>query len=403
MTERILTKEVSPPLNRLLATHRVECFQPRERMLQLNSVPAGERFSKRRTNVLLREQTAGGAWLVYVDEDLKYRGDDVARQSLFGGPARRGWLPLVVPQPLRGDVNQAIVWTLEQLESGVRAMVPEETTLLSPSSDEAPPPLDSVVRRVGRRLSGDELPAATFATESQVDAIAQIAATVLRSAAPRCPLVIGPAGTGKTAVARAAAAELLRRGLVEEVLELQGAAVSAGAIFWPERDERLRQTLEALLMRSRPLAILEQVDLALTKSETAAALLADAIDRGLRLITVARPGFSLRHVRSAALLRRLEPVRVGPPEEGELTEILARLWADHPLAAEVELSPDVLPLVAALSKRRPGGNPGAAIGLHEAVAASAAFGGRRCAGPDDVYHYAGHGHASEGQAGKRAE
>lgn len=406
MPQPTLTQQVSRPLHGLLAAHRVECFQPRERMLQLNSVPAGTDFSKPCTNVLLREQPAGGAWLVYVDEDLKYRGGDAARQALFGGAARRGWLPLAAAAPVRGDVNAAILWALERLESGLRGAsehdepcLPQAVARPSPAQKAAEasglPPLDSALQRVGRRLAAEELlPAAFSPTEAQADAIAKTAAAVLRAFAPRCPLLIGPAGTGKTAVARAAAGELVRRGMADRAIEIQGSAVNAGAIFWPERDERLRQTLETLLATPRVVVLLEQADLALVKSDTAAALLADALDRGLRLIAVARPDFTPRQIRSAGLLRRrLEPVRVAPPEDAELTAILRRRWADQPCASEVELSPDVLPLVAVLSRRRPGGNPGAALGLLEAIVGRAAFGGQRCVGPDDVYH----------QTSKRAE
>jgi ATP-dependent Clp protease ATP-binding subunit ClpA len=197
----------------------------------------------------------------------------------------------------------------------------------------------------------------------------------------------GRAGAGKSTVARLAAEELVRRGLAEQVVEIHGAAVAAGAIFWPERDERLRQALEALCQATGAVAIFEEFDLVLVRSEAAAPLVADALDRGLKLIAVARPEFRPQVLKGQSpLRRRLDVVPIAPPEPDELVPILRRRLAVHGLAGQVELAPTVLPLVADLSARRSGANPGAAIGLLEAAINRAAFEGRRCIGPDDIYH-----------------
>jgi len=79
---------IHPELNQLLAAHRVQIFQPREHMVQLNAVPTGAGFSKPCTNVLLRQQLEGGPWEVFVDDNLAYAGDNSERTRLFRGTRR---------------------------------------------------------------------------------------------------------------------------------------------------------------------------------------------------------------------------------------------------------------------------------------------------------------------------
>ena len=135
------------------------------------------------------------------------------------------------------------------------------------------------------------------------------------------------------------------------------------------------------------LVILEQFELVLAKSDAAAGLVADHLDRGLCLIAVVRPEFRLKQLQSVAQLRRrLEPVLVGPPDEIELAAILRRRLETHPLCGQIELSADVLPMIQSISARRPGSNPGSALGVLDAVISRAVFAGQRCVGPDDVFH-----------------
>ena len=188
-----------------------------------------------------------------------------------------------------------------------------------------------------------------------------------------------------------AAREMSRRGLVSQVLEISGAAVCAGPIFLPERDERLRGTLESLSQLGDSLAILEQFDLVLMRSAPAASILADCLDKGARIIGIARAEFSPdRLKRCTQLRRRIEPCVLLPPDYSAVAEILRRRWAEHSLAEELELAPSVLPLVNKFSAGRLGVNPASAIGLLEAVLNRAAFSGQRCVGPDDVFHLVRH-------------
>jgi hypothetical protein len=418
MRRATLLGAMNPDLGRLLAAHQVALSQPRPHLLVLDAVPVGAGFSKPCTNVLLCERPPSAAWRAYVDDDLRYQGPDPARRAMLVGPSRRGWRELAAG-PIEGNVNQAILWTLQRLDSaipgpaaeagefigskgrdgaderadgrtasagerGAQAFRSSAAATLSAGNQS----LDDEIQRVGRRFDLARLrPAGLVPSASQEEAIGRVAECAGRDAAPRAALLIGPSGVGKTTVARLAAGELVRRGAAEQVIEVQGAAVASGAIFWPERDERLRQALEAILTGPTSVVILEQFDLVLVQSEVAGSLVADAIDRGLMLVAVARPAAARASLkRQPALRRRLEPVAIRPPAPEELARIIRQRAHGHPLAGCVELAPAVLPLVASLSRRRPGANPGAALGLLEAAIHGAAFAGRACVGPDSIYH-----------------
>ncbi len=404
-----LTASIDRHIAHLLQAHEVQLWQPRERMLQLNSVPLGINFSKRCSNALIRQRPGTTCWIGYVDEDLTYLGNNTARQALFAGPRRKGWLELSPPEPISGDVNRGIVWLLEQLESPLRHLAPRELDLAGklcanlPAADSDPPSLTEmnrvqsdlmaspVLSRVGRPLDLRQLlPPGFAATWRQSDIALRTAETVTRDWAPRCPLIVGPAGSGRSSIARLAADMLVRQGCVDQAWQLTGAAIASGAIFWPERDERLRQTLTALEQadpRRQVLVIVEQFDLTLIQSEVAAGLLADALDAGLRLVAVARPGFALKALRGAAQLRRrMEPIEVCAMSAEETLAIVRQRWTTHPLFSQLELAADLPRLIVSLAEQRPGVAPGAALGLLDAVVRRAALVGQSHIGPDDLYH-----------------
>jgi hypothetical protein len=381
------TEKLNQRLVEVLAAHEVEIVEPREHMVQLNAVLAGAGFSKPRTNVLLRHRSDDWHWEIFVDEDFRYLGEDRARSSLFGGRSHERWLELTPPEPVAGDVNEAVLRALEYLDSPMRGLVPAAERRHRRLAGGARQIADPQLARVARLLDPRELRArAVRPTHAQAEAVARIAQSVTSRGTARCPVVCGASGCGKTAVVALAALELLGRGVVRQVVELSGAAVCAGAVFWPQRDDRLRLTLESAHELEAALVVLEQFDLTLGSSAVAGGLFSEWVDRGLRLVGVARGEFSLSRLEQfPTLSRRLEPVLLGEPEPDDLEPILLRLLKEHPLAKNVELAPEVVPAVLNLSHRRPGVNPGAALGLIEAALAQAAWSGSAFIGPDDLY------------------
>jgi hypothetical protein len=393
---------LSKPIDDLLRSHDVRISQPREQMLQLNDVPVGPAFSQPMTNVLLRFDASAVCWQVFVDENLRYLGSVASRKQVFCGSRRRGWLRLASNLDAVGDVNDTIVWVLNQLESDLRSVAPQALKRRLESADRAAVenrpgqqpdhPLPGLDSRVARLVEPCELESLCMEpTSAQADAIMLAAESVLRPVAPNLPLLMGRSGVGKTMVAQHAAGELSRRGLVSQVVEISGAAVCAGPIFLPERDERLRETLDSLAQIGGALVILEQFDLVLSRSVVAASILSGFVDSGIRVIGVARAEFSPNRLkRCSQLRRRIEPCVLLPADHADVAEILRRRWAGHSLADQIELSQNVLPLVNKYSSGRLGVNPGSAIGLFEAVLNRADFSGQRCVGPDDVFHLVRH-------------
>jgi hypothetical protein len=364
-------------LRRALDAQRIEVLYPRERMIQLNGVSAGQGFSKPFTNVLLR-QRAGGAWEVFVDEDLHYLGDDPARRGLFGGGHHARWSRLQLAAPLEGDADQAVLGGLRLLDSPILqrlsdlpsarpAAVPDD-----PWSALPPPPPES---------------APVELTPRQREWAERIAQVVSRPP-PSGALLMGRSGVGKSTLARAAVQALTARGWASGITAVSGAQVSCGAVFLAQRDDSLRQTLQATRRAPRQVLLLEQFELACGNSPVAASLLTDALDGGLRLIAIATPGFTLGLKRFPTLLRRLQPLWISGLEPAEVLPLLERRLAAAPEARRLAIREEVLPVILRLTDRQSTANPGAALALLDAVLAHAAWSGATCLGPDEVYHVA---------------
>jgi len=380
-----LIDQLSDQCTGVLRGHAVQVAAPQEEMLELKAVLAGPGHSKPRTNLLLRRLPELGQWEVFVDEDFCYTGEDHQRRRLFCGLRANQWLSLTPPEPVEGDVNQALLRALEWLDSPLRDQIAASPP--APRERSGAGPLDPQLARVGRLLTRRELERmAVEPTLAQAEAVRRIAAIVTRCIAPACAVVCGPSGCGKTASVATAGLELLARQVTGEVLQLSGAAIASGAIFPPQRDERLRQVLESAHARPRTLVVLEQFDLVVRHSETAACLIVESVDRGLKLVGIARSEFTSKDLEYCDVLaRRAEPVVLGSPEPAEQREILLRRLQSHPLAARIEVAPEVVPTVLLLARLRHGANPGAALSLLDAGLTRAAWSGMPLLSPDDLY------------------
>jgi hypothetical protein len=373
--------QLNPRLMEVLEAHRVQISEPQDQMVQLNAVRVGPCFTKPGTNVLLVYETT---WQVFVDEDLLYVGDDPQKHQAFLGETRDGWQQLAVP--IEGDANVAVTRVLDWLESPMRGIA--RRTVRVGRSALPVPPLDPHVERVGRFVDTEQLKAlAVKLTDGQSEVADRAAEVVTRLPTPVCPIIHGRSGSGKTAIAATAACQLIERHYVDRVLQISGAAIAAGAVFWPQRDDRLRHILHVLPNMQRTLVLIEQFDLLLNSTEVAVSLITECLDRGTRLIGVMRADESIYDVEtSISLLRRIQPLHVGEPEPEEIRTILDERLSRHPLAEHIEIAPEVVPAVMMLAHLRPGANPGAAVGLLDSLLAHVKWSGSKLATPDDVYH-----------------
>ncbi len=371
----------------VLREYAVQVAGPHDEMLELKAVLAGAGYTKPRTNLLLRRVPGLDRWEIFVDDDFHYTGADDRRRLLFCGDRVNQWLALTPPEPVEGDVHRALLCALEWLDSPIRTKIALPPPAQPPAQPPATSPLDPQLARAGRLLLRRDLEQlAVEPTAAQAEAIRRIAEIATRVIAPACAVVCGPAGCGKTATVATAGLPLMGPSFIWERLQLGGAAIASGAIFPQQRDERLRQVLEMAHARRGALVVLEQFDLVARHSETAACLIAEYVDRGIRLVGIARSAFSpgdLEHC--DVLARRAEPVVLDAPEPAEQREIVLRRLRAHPLAKRVEVAPEVVSAVLLLARLRPGANPGAALSLLDAGLARAAWCSAPLLGPDDLY------------------
>lgn len=380
-----LNEQLDEDLRQTLVEHDIAIRFPRPRMVQLDGVSAGDGFSKPRTNVLLRQIDGEDIrWDVYVDEDFYYVGSDPMRRGWFCGRKASHWSRLQLEKPVIGDVNRVILQGLAFLDCPALEDLAEYA---SKKALEAPPVVDAALPGTACQLDRERPPALPInLTDQQLDAVERIAETVTRKMSPTCPLLLGPSGSGKSTLARAAATALRDRGIVRRVTPLSGADVSCGAVFQAQRDDCLRETLKQAGNLPDTLIVMEHFELACCASPVAASLICDSLDDGLRMIAIANPGGARHITRYKALTRRLEPIRIPRLEPTDLRQLLEDQAATHPLGGDIDVSPEVLPVVMELAQRRRGANPGSALSLMDAVVTHATWADAKCVGPDDVYH-----------------
>lgn len=381
-----LREKINEQLVKVLDAHQIQVVEPHAQMLQLNGVLAGPNFTKQRTNMLLCDR-GRGVWEVFVDEDFYYLGPDADRRRLFCGVKQARWLALAADEPVTGNLDRAVLSGLEMIDSPLQNAWRKYGDL----QEEQNAPPKALLKRLetfGRVLSVEHLRTPQVRlTPAQAERVQCVVETVCRDRSPACPLIVGGAGSGKSTIAREGAARLLELGVERRVLLVHGAAVCAGMIFPPQRDERLGKAFEAALHAGDVLVILEQFDLALGQSRVAASLAADALDAGLKMIVVAdESGWQEGGAQCDELRRRVQPIPPAPLPMEEIGMILKGRLDEHPLADQLETGPDLLPTVIKQSHWMPGENPGAALGLLEAVLTRASLEHRQLIGPDDVYH-----------------
>ena len=381
----MLREKFNQQLVKVLDENQIQVIEPHAQMLQLNGVLAGPQFTKPRTNLLVCDR-GGNRWEVFVDEDFYYVGADAERRRLFCGARQSRWLALAPDEPVTGNLDRAVLAGLEFIDSPLQDVWRKYGDL----REERLSPNRNALKRLetfGRVLSLHQLKTpAIHPTPAQRDRTACVVETVIRNRSPTCPVILGGAGSGKSAIARLAAARLLELGVERRVLVVHGAAVCAGMIFPPQRDERLGKAFEAALHAGDVLVVLEQFDLAIGSSRVSASLTADALDAGLKMIAVADEAIWLEGGSQCdELRRRVQPIPLKPLPMEEIGMILKGRLDEHPFGEKVEAAPELLTTVIKQSHAMPGENPGAALGLLEAVLARAALDRRKVIGPDDVY------------------
>lgn len=364
--------ELGPELVNKLKQLRVRVEIPDGDTVFLRNVPANNQFfNKARTNLLIKRPREGSPFLVCVDEDLQYTGNDSALVRAFNGAHRQqGWRVLLVDHDSEIAVDRVTENALKVL--GFDGDEPA----LQPANDAVRLPPEGLIGAFGTNLSERVKQGIAEQTIARVEKINDVIGCLWQRAV-RIPVITGPSGVGKTNLLYGVARRLRGMESAEAfvdsptplgLISVDLGIVMAGTMFDSERENLLTALLKEAAQSAEMILVLEHVELALTGVPRGQWLLSQAADNGLKLI-----GTALTEVRFDIdpLLRRVCVVELAEPWPEELAEILAehsRLIADH---HNVTIDDSLLPLVIETSQRFAGHLPAKAIALLDAAASHA--------------------------------
>jgi hypothetical protein len=346
---------------------------------RFHAVPLPEAaFNKPRTNLLLQRTALESGASVFVDGDLAYHGPDRTIGTALTGPCRRNWRKLRLP-PLPGTVNEAISSVLGFLGSPLAPLV-RRTVTVQTRRAKAEAASVGVVAAMGEPIT-PQMAAKAYADSFRQGLARQLAVLPTRSTLPRSALLWGRAGCGRDHLMLASVHPLWEAGMVTEVFRISAAGLAAGCIFAQEVDGALMRLLDDAAGRDGCLLLVQDLDACLTGSPVCHGLLADALDRGLRLLASIRSETALGRLRDdEATARRVVAVYVPPPETAQTIEVLKQL-ADR---SQIEVTLPAIETAVRITDGRQAAQPAAAIGLLGAALAEATWAGRSQLEPDDV-------------------
>jgi hypothetical protein len=166
------------------------------------------------------------------------------------------------------------------------------------------------------------------------------------------------------------------------VYRVSAARLAVGCALPHELDIVLTTLLDEALALDGSLILVQDIDLCVSRSPLSSALIADACDRGLRMLATARSaGFIARLFSDDALRRRLVAVPLEPASRMEAVEAAER-FAQSSL---LDISPAAVQAAVYRAETADGAAPGGAISLLGAAMADAEWDSREHIGPDDVF------------------
>lgn len=366
---------LEPSLAIRLRDLRVDVDSPDEDTLILRNVPADERvFTKPRTNVLLKRPRQGLPFLIGVDEDLEYTGNDQSVIRAFTGAVhQQGWRVIQMGNPAQADLDKAVdaalgVLGLRKGKSRPKSVKPEAA--------------GGLLVALGCNLSEQVRKGKAQATVGREEQIEQVAGCVIGWRG-RLPLVVAGPGVGKTNLLHAVARKLSDRTPESAFFSLDLGVLMAGTALEAERENLLMAVLRDALSSGAVVA-LERLEFALFSSQRGAALLADALDRGFRGIGTTVPALKER-MEVYPLSGRLELVELAEPDVGGCIAVVHQLRASIAEHYGVKIAEDLVEAVVERSIPLAGHLPAKALALLDAAAARATLGRAPVVQLADVY------------------
>ena len=214
-----------------LKRHRLRFHIADHDTLLIKNVPADhDRFTKPRTNLLIKRLGERMPCVMCVDEDLEYTGTDEAlSRSFSAGTKQQGWRVLTLGGLLKNDLASALEYALSLLgfdhgSAAVKLPVNQDPTGLLATFAAKPP-------------NANVIP--TFHRDEEVERVA--ACTLCWEAC--MPLILGESGAGKSNLIGGVAQRLANSKRPHEVLIVNLGAVMAGTLLEGEREALLASLL----------------------------------------------------------------------------------------------------------------------------------------------------------------
>ncbi len=356
--------ELEKNLSKKLRELRVRVETPDGDTVLMRDVPTNaDFFNKPRTNLLIKRPREGMPYVVCVDEDLSYRGDDLSLARAFAGASvEQGWRALYVRADLK-DSRRAVEEALASLGFDGRA-----PCLFSPQATGAKNK-ESLLAIFGVDLSerSDE---PTVGREDQAELAASCAIAWQR----RLALIVGEAGVGKTNLLYEVARRLRALPCEFQVVCVDVGVLFAGTLFDSERENLLSKLLDEATEEKQTVVALEHIELAVSLAPQGALLLARAIDRGARLIGTTLPALAAR-LETPTIARRVQMIELGELSLSESERVILALMDSIALHHCVEIDDDVALSAIDHSLSLAGRLPAKAISLLDAAAARALLAG----------------------------
>lgn len=340
-------------------------------------VPANPRFfSKPTTNLLVKRPGPAWPFAVCVDEDLTYQGGNQELVQMFAkGHCEHGWRVIFLGRAGDHDLQPVTEEALRVL--GFDGREPAYEVAVA-----SPPGRQGLLSTFGEDLTRALASGVADPCAGRADLIDEICRSLWLERPPLLVLV-GAAGVGKTNLLHGVAGRLHARRPESRVVRVDAAALVAGTLLGAEREQLTARLLREVGESTRTILAIERLELVHRDAPHTAPLLANALDRGLRLVATVTAVESLIPVGSL-LGRRMEVVVV---PELSLAAVPAALAAHRSRVERhhgVSIHDSVLDAVVDAACAIDGPWPAKAVTLMDRSAADAAFAGRAAVTVGDV-------------------
>ena len=336
--------------------------------IRLRDVPANARFfNKTRTNILIKRPRKGLPFVACVDEDLKYTGSDAQLARVFTGVGcQRGWRVLSLAPDAGPEATEAIDAALKAVGFNNR-----DPAVVSAGPGNAG--AAGALASFGTSLTPLVLNGEAEPCVGRKDQIEEAVCCLLQHHV-RLPLIVSAPGVGKTNFLHGVARGLVGIGRSSrDVVLVDLGELFSGTLFHSEREKAFADLLEQASASPGTAVAMEHLELALAEVPHGPYLLAQALDRGARLIGTTLPQY-VQPFTLGALARRVQIIELAPLVPGDACEALLghrdRVASHHGVAI-----PDAL-VRAVVDQARSveGPLPATAVELLDAAAARAVAG-----------------------------